>query len=261
MGLAARPAVLLTALCCAGLAHAGACRVASGPQRAALVELYTSEGCSSCPPADRQLSQLGARDGESAGKTPVVPLALHVGFWDYLGWKDPYARPEFVARQRALIAANGSRTVYTPHFFVNGEEVRDRSGLRAAIARQASQPPDAAIAIEAKHSGSGLEIAVRAKSGSATRTGSPLTLQVAVTESGLANGVRAGENRGATLHHDHVVRAWLAPAAFAAAETSLSRTIDLTPEQREKGVAVVAFVQAGSGAVLQAASTGICKAP
>ena len=93
-----------------------ACELASGQKTAALVELYTSEGCSSCPPADRQMSRL--QDGLDAGAA-AVPLALHVGYWDYLGWKDPYAQPAFAERQERLVHANGQRTLYTPQFFVN----------------------------------------------------------------------------------------------------------------------------------------------
>ena len=83
------------------------CRAVSPPYTVALVELYTSQGCSSCPPADRWLSKL------QGGPAPLraVPLALHVGYWDYIGWKDPFARREFNDRQRRLATHNGSGTV------------------------------------------------------------------------------------------------------------------------------------------------------
>ena len=84
----------------------------------ALVELYTSQGCSSCPPADRWLSQLPSRiDANRA-----IPLALHVGYWDYIGWKDPFAKREFNDRQSQLAALNGNGTRYTPGVFVQGRE-------------------------------------------------------------------------------------------------------------------------------------------
>src|SRR5229473_3943230 len=90
-----------------------ACDVKSGPKAAALVELYTSEGCSSCPPADRQLSRLREALDPTA---VVVPLSLHVDYWDYIGWKDPFARGEFAKRQTWLAHANQQGFVYTPHF-------------------------------------------------------------------------------------------------------------------------------------------------
>src|SRR6266849_5789491 len=93
------------------------CAAQSGPNTAALVELYTSEGCSSCPPADRQLSRLREALDPTA---VVVPLSLHVDYWDYIGWKDPFAQGEFAKRQTWLAHANQQGFVYTPHFFVGG---------------------------------------------------------------------------------------------------------------------------------------------
>src|SRR5512134_3856963 len=94
-----RTPLLVLALALAMPAQAAPCRAHSSATTTALVELYTSEGCDSCPPADRWLSSLGAR-----GYTPdrVVPIALHVDYWDYIGWKDPYARQAHSARQRKM---------------------------------------------------------------------------------------------------------------------------------------------------------------
>src|SRR5260370_31685257 len=99
-----------------------ACDVKSGPKTAALVELYTSEGCSSCPPADKQLSQFPSRE-YSFGQ--VVPISLHVDYWDYIGWKEPFAQPKFSERQSWLVRTNGHKTVFTPHSFVPAHEVSD----------------------------------------------------------------------------------------------------------------------------------------
>ena len=111
----------------AGVSAASSCRVQSPAHRVALIELYTSQGCSSCPPADRWLSALPQR----FRPTEAIPLALHVGYWDYIGWKDPYARPEFKLRQREWATANQSRTVYTPGVFVQGLELRHRRDVPA----------------------------------------------------------------------------------------------------------------------------------
>src|SRR5438477_4979909 len=88
-----------------------ACSATSGPRTAALVELYTSEGCDSCPPADRWLSSLGDK-GYAPGR--VVPLSLNVDYWDYIGWKDPYAQQRFSGRQRKLTQLQRLAFVYTP---------------------------------------------------------------------------------------------------------------------------------------------------
>ena len=96
------------------------CSKSSPTHSAALLELYSSEGCSSCPPADKLLSQLAT--GSDANL--LVPLALHVDYWDYLGWQDRFASSQFTARQRTLSAATHSNTIYTPEFFLNGQEFR-----------------------------------------------------------------------------------------------------------------------------------------
>jgi hypothetical protein len=93
-----------------------ACDLMSGPKTAALVELYTSEGCSSCPPADKRLSQFPSRQYPYE---QVVPISLHVDYWDYIGWREPFAQAQFAERQSWLVRTNGHKTVYTPHFFVS----------------------------------------------------------------------------------------------------------------------------------------------
>src|SRR5471030_1350375 len=132
----------LVAASSAALPAAGfaGCDVRSGPKTAALVELYTSEGCSSCPPADQQLRRLQQVLDPAA---EVIPLALHVGYWDYIGWKDPYAQAPFGERQSWLVRANQRNTVYTPQFFVSGSEVRSwQVGLRDSV-RQLNALPAA----------------------------------------------------------------------------------------------------------------------
>ena len=94
-----------------------ACDLTSGPKTAALVELYTSEGCSSCPPADKRLSQFPSTQYPYS---QVVPISLHVDYWDYIGWREPFAQAQFAERQSWLVRTNGHKTVYTPHFFCLG---------------------------------------------------------------------------------------------------------------------------------------------
>lgn len=97
------------------------CSAVSGPQTNVLVELYTSEGCSSCPPADQWLTRLKTQ-GNQFGS--IVPMALHVDYWDYIGWKDNFANPAFAKRQRDMAASGHARGVYTPQIVINGQDTR-----------------------------------------------------------------------------------------------------------------------------------------
>jgi hypothetical protein len=239
----------------APLTAIAACDVRSGPKMVALVELYTSEGCSSCPPADQQLSRLRqALDPEAE----VVPLALHVGYWDYIGWKDPYAQDSFGERQSWLVRANQHKSVYTPQFFVGGSELRAwRGGLRDKVAQLNALPAAADIRVRARIAPNGmLALDAEAKTGAIA---APAALYLALTENGLASKVTRGENSGATLNHDHVVRAWIGPARLAAGSARLQREFKLPAVWKRAQLTVVAFVQdERSGAVLQAVSARPC---
>src|SRR5689334_12001294 len=116
------------------------CSAQSGPQAVPLLELYTSEGCSSCPPADKWLSSIAAA---GYGTDKVVPLAFHVDYWDYIGWKDRFARPDFSDRQRWVAAIGRSDFVYTPQVILNGIDFRgwsQNSRFRESISDSLSQP-------------------------------------------------------------------------------------------------------------------------
>ncbi len=239
-----------------------ACVADSGNTRAALVELYTSEGCSSCPPADKALMQLGSRSASSANaSTRVVPLALHVDYWDSIGWKDPFAQPAFSQRQDWEVHANRHRTSFTPHFFVNGKEVQDwRSDLDENLHADKGAAP-ARLQVRAEpRGGNSLRVVVDTSVNAAARTDrGPLQLFIAVTESKLSSQVKAGENSGAKLDHDFVVRNWIGPIAVQGASGSVDRVVDV-PQWSRGQVAVVAFLQDGKTAeVLQAVDTGVCK--
>ena len=178
-----------------------ACTVASTRQVATVVELYTSEGCNSCPPADRWLSKLKADPA-------VVALAFHVDYWDRLGWKDRFASAAFTARQAAQQATNGARFSYTPQVVVDGRDRTDWS--RATV--PASARPAAAVDIGLAHQGDRFVATVTPAAGAPQR----LAAYWAVTEQGHVTAVKAGENDGATLHHDFVVRDYEPVAAWAA---------------------------------------------
>jgi hypothetical protein len=260
-GIAMMPrtaAVAMAFLAAAG-AHAQGrgCTAASGPHTAALVELYTSEGCSSCPPADRWLRSLRA-----GGPEPdrLVPLALHVDYWDYIGWKDPFARPQFSGRQRELAALARSRIVYTPQVLLAGKDYRGWSSperFRRAVAAVNTMPSRARIELALGPVGA-VPSSVRAAAAvpaPADREGA--ALYVALYENGLSNRVGAGENRGATLAHDYVVREWWGPIAIDGAGSAIvERPLD--PQRLSRG-GVSAFVQdRRNGEILQALALPAC---
>ena len=242
---------LLLAL--AGPALAAGCKAESGKTTAALVELYTSEGCSSCPPADRWLSGLVAR-----GFTPdrVVPLALHVDYWDYIGWKDPYAKREFSQRQRKLSQLQRMALVYTPQVVLHGRDFRHwyTAEFDSAVAAINARPAQARIALEILGvDRSALDTRASATLAEPARAADAV-LYLAVYENRLTSRVSAGENSGRTLTHDHVVLEWQGPFAFGPGGTvSERRALALLPKGSPERSGVVAFVQdRRTGEVLQA---------
>jgi hypothetical protein len=234
----------LSLLVAAALSAAAACSVQSPAQQVALVELYTSQGCSSCPPADRWLADLPRQ----FRGTQVVPVALHVGYWDYIGWKDPFARREFNDRQRQLADRAGERTVYTPGVFIAGRPLpawSDPAGFAAAVQAINRQPAGATIGVTASAAAGG-RLAVQV-SANAAQAAQP-QLYVALLHSGLATTVKAGENRGENLHNDHVAREWSGPLPLG--EQRLSFALPAATQPRH--LALLAFVQdRQTGAVLQ----------
>lgn len=192
---------LFAAAGCAGAAAAGggaACEAASPRIAPTLVELYTSEGCSSCPPADRWLSTL-------KGRADVVALAFHVDYWDRLGWVDRFASPATTARQYQLSRWAGSASVYTPQVVVDGRD----TGAGALPARPNAVPSP--VHVSMRREGDAVTAEVEATAAAPGR----LDGYWAVVEDGHESKVRAGENAGATLHHDDVVRLYRPVAAWS----------------------------------------------
>lgn len=228
------------------------CSKQSPSHTVALLELYTSEGCSSCPPADHFVS--GLRGGYMADQ--VVPLSLHVDYWDYIGWKDIFARPAFTERQRWLSELAASRTVYTPEIFIGGREFRNwRWGIDNAVRSINEKPAQASILLTlGKPDAYVLPLEV------STRAPHKSRLFVALYENGLSSEVKAGENRGVTLRHDFVVRDWIGPVALAGdGKVVLPRLLQLPQGAAAKNLGVAAFVQGERGEVLQVLAMPLCS--
>ncbi len=186
------------------ISAAAQCTAVSGERRVPLLELYTSEGCDSCPPADRWLSGLPAR---GYGNDRVIALAFHVDYWNYLGWVDPFAQKRFTERQRHIASRSQSRVVYTPQFTLNGRDyrrgvVRDDFGER--ISELQREKPRASLQLALNMAPEGVSV-----NGSATIDAGEQPLAqtwLALYEHRLTTAVKAGENRGKLLAHDFVVR-------------------------------------------------------
>lgn len=163
------------------------CKATSGATSPTVVELYTSEGCSSCPPADKWLSTL-------KGRPDVLALAFHVNYWDRLGWPDRFASPEITARQHQLAQLAGSRQVYTPQVVAAGRDWRIWPKLPEAAPSR--------VGLTLSREGDKVTALVAAAPGLSPQ----LSGYWAVLEDQHVSQVKAGENSGETLRHDHVVR-------------------------------------------------------
>lgn len=188
-----RMTALLGAVLAAGAA-AQTCDVQSGPRPPAVVELYTSQGCSSCPPADRWLSTLKSGD-------QVLALSFHVNYWNHLGWRDPFATPQTTARQYRLKEALGGKYVYTPQVVLNGRDHRSWQGQRADSL--AGLPATSAPGLRLSRRGDVVTAQVAVATGS--DTAAQLAGYWAVLQDGLVSRVTRGENAGEDLRNDHVV--------------------------------------------------------
>ncbi|MFI4969443.1 MAG: DUF1223 domain-containing protein [Lysobacterales bacterium] len=217
---------LLFALPLALLATAvnATCIADSAAERPHLVELYTSEGCSSCPPAERWLSTLRS-------STNFVALEFHVDYFNDQGWRDPYSDARYTARQKAL-AKHGTRDqVYTPQVVVDGHPWKTwPKGAPPAL----TEAPAPAVKLEVTP-GSDLQIALSTPAG----TPDDYRFFVALSQDGIHSAVGAGENRGKRLDHDQVVRDYAGPLALPQA----SATLHLPRDFDAANSAVVAFLQ------------------
>jgi hypothetical protein len=235
-----------------------ACVAESGPYTAALVELYTSEGCSSCPPADRWLSRLGSR----LPSDRVVPLALHVDYWDYLGWKDPYAQRRFSQRQRRLSLLQRMALVYTPQVVLQGHDFRPwaSDAFDEALRRINAEPARARLKVEIRAARpAGLDAAVQAEVSDPARQDAGL--YVAAFQSRLQSDVASGENAGRRLAHDYVVLEWQGPFPPGPdGHFAIERRLALLPGATPASSGVAAFVQNRRTAeVLQAVLRSACS--
>lgn len=231
---------LCAALCGqAALAMTAACKVESAKTLTPVIELYTSEGCSSCPPADRWVSTL--KPVVASGR--AVVQAFHVGYWDYIGWVDRFATPAHMQRQRKVAEWNALSSIYTPQVVRNGQDWRDFERATAA-----GDAPRATIVLQRTDADAFSAVitpAAGVKNWSAYWT---------VTEHGHSSKVKAGENAGEFLQHDFVVRQYVPLGDYRDAATVTLRTLPAQPAHPRQ-VNLVVF-DPRTGRTLQALSTG-----
>jgi hypothetical protein len=216
----------------------------SNGQVAALVELYSSEGCSSCPPAEAWMNGLE----ESPGLwKDIFPIAFHVDYWDGLGWPDRFASADYTRRQQAYSDRFGSASVYTPEFIVNGREWR-RSWLGG------EEPPKA-------ETGKAGELTVNVSQNRISAEFAPgpaapkeaLSLNVALLGFDLSTDVKAGENSGRRLAHDFVVLGFGSSPLALQSDGRLGAPLEIKTTTRDEPGAIVAWVSGDDGTIVQIA--------
>ncbi|MBC7604375.1 MAG: DUF1223 domain-containing protein [Ramlibacter sp.] len=220
-------------------AQAPMCRAESTAALTPVIELYTSEGCSSCPPADRWLSTL--KPVAANGK--AVVQAFHVGYWDYIGWVDRFAAPAYTSRQRQVSSQSGQSGVYTPQLIRNGRDSRDYSS-----ATRSSDSAKARIVLQ-RNDKDAFEATV-----TPAEDVTSWAAYWTVTENGHSSKVKAGENSGELLQHDFVVRQYVPLGEYMGASKVTLRSIAPDPAHARQ-VNLVVF-DPKTGKPLQALSLG-----
>ncbi len=226
----------------AAAAAAGICSARSGSQIMPLIELYTSEGCSSCPPADHWLSR-EIRSGEPRANW----LAFHVDYWDELGWPDRFASPRHSERQRRRVNAAGQSAVYTPQVMI-GRQVQTTWRAAPAFARAldaAQGTAEVGLALQLQPQGTGWTLHLGAARGD--KAPAKASIWLAQTLDAQETRVHAGENNGITLRHDRVVTKLWGPWPLGSAP--VSRMVSVEPGEGAWGL--TAFVEGADGSVLQ----------
>jgi len=233
------------------------CRAKTGNKTIPLLELYTSEGCSSCPPADKWLSKM------QHGQDKVTPLAFHVDYWDYIGWKDKFSRAEYSNRQRKIAAFNKAGFVYTPQFVFNGRDFKgwDNSRLNQAITTTQQLAARANLTLHAENQTDGSIKLTATAEASNPEDVKKAGVFIALYENNLVTEVKAGENNGRKLKHDYVVR-----KLFGAYQINrlneFSKSFNLGKTWQVKDAGAVVFLQDSSnGEIIQSLALDFCHQP
>lgn len=227
----------VTGIVSGGLIAAAGMAVAE--TRPVVVELFTSQGCSSCPPADAFLHELSQRDD-------VIALALHVDYWDYIGWKDSFAQPAFTQRQKSYAKSGGRRSVYTPQMIISGQDhVVGTHEEDASTLIQRHAAVQTGVVLTADRDGAGLvTIAAEAQDGVA----GPLVVYVVGYAPSQTVEITRGENAGRTVDYANVVTNWM-----TVTEWDPSAPLRVQAQSDSDKPAVVIVQHNGTGPIMAAA--------
>ncbi len=204
-----------------------------------VVELYTSQGCSSCPPADAYLTKLAAEPG-------VIALALHVDYWDYIGWEDVFGSAQFSDRQRAYAHASNSKTIYTPQMIVQGVDQAvgsDPETVAGLIRRH--QSADHMVVLQLMRKGD--QVAIRASAQVALD--GPLVVQLVRYLPQAKVAIERGENAGRTIVYSNIVTSWARIGEWSGADD-----LEMTVPAPGSDAVVVILQQAGPGMIVAASA-------
>jgi hypothetical protein len=253
-----RAAAWSLALACLALSHG----IAAAPDGAAvpvLVELFTAEGCSSCPAADVLLEKM--LEAQPAAGVVLIGLGEHVDYWDTLGWKDRFSSAKLTARQKEYAARSKTEEVFTPQMIVDGRDAfvgSDLAAARSAIERASALPHGVITLTVEMSSANAITVSAAASQLPPLTSGDHGDIIVAIVEDHLRTEVKRGENQGRTLTHAAVVRTLQTIGdASGAAATSRAR-IALASDWRRDSLKIVAFAQErGSRRVLATAALAV----
>jgi hypothetical protein len=211
---------------------------------AVLVELFTSEGCSTCPPADKLLSELD--HNQSIKGVRVIALSEHVDYWDRLGWRDPFSSTQFTQRQSEYARALHFEDIYTPQMIVDGrtEFIGSKRATAFEAIAEAGRAPKAIVRLEIKESApNSIRLSVQVESVSDVARGDTAEVMLAIAESGLSNKVSRGENSGRELAHSSVVRKLIKIGKVDGKSFSAESAVNLDRAWKRQQIKTVVFVQ------------------
>lgn len=224
-------------------------KVTSSNHPVALVELYTSQGCSSCPPADKWLATL-----EESGLTQdkVIPLALHVDYWDYIGWKDEFAQTSFAQRQRKFRQLDRSTSVYTPQIMFNGDDVR-KLRFSQNIKQLKNKKAPVKFELIAKVSNRD-RLQVNISFVHIDNEAQKSHLVIVLAENNLKGDIKAGENKDRVLRHEHVVRLW---KNLGVLRKNMAITLAIKEGWQQESLELIAFVETADLRMQQVVRLGL----